>query len=63
MFFSKISNVDILFTKKILIWKFYTTNKALFITKKVQIIDTKEFVIVVFDENSKIFMVYIAIRK
>ena len=50
-----------LFGEKILIWKIYTINKALFTTKQVQIIDKKHFVIVALDANNKIFIVHVAI--
>ena len=53
MFFLKISNVDILFSEKSLIWKFYTTNKALLTIKQVQLINSKEFIIAALDADSK----------
>ena len=37
------------------------TNKALLTTKQAQIIDKKDFIIVVLNANSKTFMVYIYI--
>ena len=61
MHFLKLSNINVLFSKKTLMWKTYTINKALFITKQVQIIDKKDFVIVALDVNNKIFIMYIAI--
>ena len=61
--FLKISNTDILFGKKILTWKIYTTNKALLITKEVQIINPKKFIIAAFDVYSKTFVVHVVIRK
>ena len=61
MLFLKLSNADILFGKKTLTWRTYTTNKALPITKQVQIIDKKDFVIAVLDANNKTFVVYMAI--
>ena len=63
MLFLKISNVDILFDEGTLMWKTYTTNKALPTTKQIQIVDPKEFVIAVLDVNNKIFVVYVTIRK
>ena len=42
-------------------WKTYTTNEALSITKQVQIIDPKEFVIVALDVDSKTFVMYVTI--
>ena len=63
MLFLKISNMDILFCKKTFTWRTYTTNKALLITKQIQIIDPKEFVIAALDVNSETFVVYVAIRE
>ena len=61
MLFLKISNADISFDEKTLMWKTYTTNKALLTTKQVQIIDKKNFVIVVLDANSKTFVMQVTI--
>ena len=61
MLFLKISNTDVLFGKKTLIWKFYTTSKVLPTIEQVQIIDKKDFVIVTLNVNSKTFIVYMAI--
>ena len=61
MSFLKISNADILFDEKILMWKFYITNKALFIINQVQIINSKKFIIAVLDANSKTFVMHMAI--
>ena len=61
--FLKISNADVSFGEEILIWKTYTTNKALPTTKQVQIVDQKEFIIAAIDVNSETFVVYVAIRK
>ena len=61
--FLKISNVDVSFGEKTLMWRNYITNKALFITKQIQIVDPKEFVIAAFDVNSKTFVVHMAIRE
>ena len=63
MFFLKISNADIAFGKKTLMWKSYTTNKALSTTKQVQLVDPQEFVIAALDANSETFIVYVAIRE
>ena len=59
--FLKISNADILFGKKTLTCKFYTTNKAPPTTKQVQIVDPKKFVISALNVDSKTFVVYVAI--
>ena len=61
MLFLKLSNADMLFGEKTLIWRTYITNKALFITKQVQIINKKNFVIAVLDTDSKTFVVHMAI--
>ena len=62
MLFLKISNVNMSFGKKTLMWRTYTTNKALRITEQVQIIDSKEFVIMALDVNNKTFVMHMAIR-
>ena len=61
--FLKISNADISFGKKTLMWKTYTTNKTLSTTKQVQIINKKDFVIAALDANSKMFVMHVAIRE
>ena len=63
MFFLKISNVDVLFGKKTLTWRTYTTHKALLTTKQVQIINKKDFIIVALDANSETFVMHMAIRE
>ena len=63
MFFLKISNIDVSFDKKILMWKTYTINKALLTTKQVQTIDPKKYIIAALDIDSKTFIVYVAIRE
>ena len=63
MLFLKFRNVNMSFGEKILIWRTYITNKALSITKRVQIIDKKDFVIVVLDVNSKTFVIHVTIQK
>ena len=61
MFFLKISNADGSFVKETLMWKSYTTDKVLPTTKRVKLIDPKEFVIAVFDADSKTFVMYVTI--
>ena len=61
MFFLKISNADILFGKKIFTWKFYTINKALLITKQVQIVNLEKYVIAELDVNSETFLMHVTI--
>ena len=63
MSFLKISNANVLFGEKTLMWRIYTINKALLTTKQVQIIDSKLFVITTLDINSKTFMMHVAIRE
>ena len=63
IFYLKISNADISFGERTLMRKFYTINKALSTIKQVQIVNPKEFVIVVLDVNSKMLMIYMAIQK
>ena len=61
MFFLKLSNINILFGEKTLIWRTYITNKALLITKQVQIIDKKNIIIVALDVNNETFIVHMTI--
>ena len=63
MFFLKLSNTNVLFNKKILIWRTYTINKNLLIIKQVQIIDKKNFVITALNANSEMFVIYIVIQE
>ena len=52
-----------LFSKKTLIWRFYITNKTLLTNEQVQIIDKKNFIIVILDVDSKIFVIHKNIRE
>ena len=61
MLFLKISNADIAFGKETLTWRSYTTKEALPITKRVQLVDPKEFVIVALDADSKTFVMHVAV--
>ena len=63
MSFLKIDNANVAFDKKTLIWKSYTTNKALPTTKQVQLVNPKKFVITALDADSKTFVVHVAIRE
>ena len=63
MFFLRISNADVAFGEKTLMWKSYTINKALPTTEQVQLIDPKKFVIAVLDAESETFIVHMAIRE
>ena len=44
-------------------WKSYIINKALLITKQVQIVNPKEFVILALDADNKTVVVYVVITK
>lgn len=54
------SNANVSFLDRELIWRIYSIVKALPNTKKVQIINRKEFVKIIWDPNKKNFVVYIA---
>ena len=59
MLFLKFSNADVSFGEKVFIWKTYTTNKALFTTKQVEIINKKDFIIAALDVNSETFVMHV----
>lgn len=61
MFFLKLSNADVLFGKKTLTQRFYTTNKALPTTKRVWIIDKTDFAIAALNVNSEMFVIHMII--
>ena len=61
--FLKISNADVAFGEGTLTWKSYTTNEALPTTKRVRLVDPKEFVIAALDASSETFVVHVAIRE
>ena len=63
IFFLKLSNADISFSEETLMWRTYTTNKALPTIKQVKIIDKKDFVIVALNANSEMFIEHVAIRE
>ena len=56
-----LSDADVQFVEKKLEWKSYTTTEALPITKKVELINKKEFVATALDKNAETFVVYVAI--
>ena len=58
--FLTLSNADVQFVKKELTWRSYTTAKALPTTKRVELIDKKEFAKAALDENSETFVVHVA---
>ena len=60
MLFLTFSNIDIKFVEKELTQRSYTIAKVLLTTKRIKLINKKKFVKVALDEESKIFMMYIA---
>ena len=61
MLFLKISNANIAFSKKTLMCKSYTINKALSSIERVQLVNPKKFVIAALDVDNKMFVVHMAI--
>ena len=59
MLFLTLSNTDIQFAKKKLIWRSYTVAEALPTTKRVKIINKKEFAKAALDENVEAFIVHV----
>ena len=60
--FLKISNADIVFGERTLMWKSYITNKALLTTKQDQLVDPKKFIIAALDTNSTTFVLHVVIQ-
>ena len=58
MLFLIVSNIEIQFVKKKLIWKTYTTKKTLSTIRQVIFIDKKEFAKVALNKNIKAFVIY-----
>ena len=58
--FLTFSNADIQFAAKELTWRSYTTAEALPTTKRVELIDKKEFAKAALDEESETFVVHVA---
>ena len=58
--FLTLSNADVQFVEKEFIWRSYTTAKALLTTKRVELINKKEFAKAALDKNSEIFVVHVA---
>ena len=58
--FLTLSNADVQFVEKALTWRTYTTAEALPTTKRVELIDKKEFAKAALDENSETFVVHVA---
>ena len=57
--FLTFGNADMQFAKKELTWRLYTAVEALPITKRVELIDKKEFAKAALDEESKTFLVHV----
>ena len=58
--FLTLSNADVQFVEKELTWRSYTTAEALPSTKRVELIEKKEFAKAALDENSETFVIYVA---
>ena len=58
--FLTFSNTDVQFAEKELTWRTYTTEKALPITRQVEIINQKKFAKAVLDENVEAFVVHVS---
>ena len=59
MFFLILSKADIRFIERELVWKTYTAAKTLPTSKKVEIINKKEFAVAVSNANDEIFVMYV----
>ena len=57
--FLTLSNADVQFVEKKLTWRSYTTAEALLTSKRVELINRKEFAKAALDEKSKTFVVYV----
>ena len=60
MSFLTLSNADIWFAEKELIWRSYITKNALLTNRQVKIINQKKFANRAFDENAEAFVVYVS---
>ena len=58
--FLTLSKADIQFVKRELVWKIYTAAETLPMTKKVEIIDKREFAAVAMNADNKTFVVHVA---
>ena len=58
--FLTFSKVDIQFAERKLVWRTYTAVKALPTTRRVEIIDKREFAVAALNADNKIFVVYVA---
>ena len=58
--FFTLSGADINFSKKELQWRSYTIEKALLTTKRVELIEKKEFVVTALDLGYETFVIHVA---
>ena len=61
MLFLIFSKANIRFTERKLVWRTYTAAEALLTTRKVEIIDKKEFAAAILNVDDEIFVVHIAV--
>ena len=59
MLFLTLSNTDVQFIEMELTWRFYTTAKALPTTKRVELINKKEFAKAALDKKSETFVIHV----
>ena len=59
--FINFSNANIQFADKEFIWNFYTIEKALSTTCQIKLVNKKEFVKAVLNENVETFVIYVAL--
>ena len=60
MLFLTLSKADVRFAKREFVWRTYTAAEALLTTKRVEIINKREFAAVALNRDDKIFVVYVA---
>ena len=60
MLFLTFSKADIRFVERKLVWKTYTAAETLPITRRVEIIDKREFMTAVLNADDKTFVIYVA---
>ena len=60
MFFLTLSNVDIWFAEKKLLWRIYPSKKALPTTRQVELIKWKDFTKAMLNKNIKAFLVHVS---
>ena len=60
MLFLTLSKADIWFAERKLVWRIYTAAEALSMTRKIEIINKKEFAVAVLNADNKTFVMYIA---